>query len=621
MVVSALGLLLVVAGALVSADSARRNDQQQHDQLAQLRAHDRAEAVARLVLDGDADAAALERALRDGYSPGPIRLIDVRSGETLAVADAEHPTTPTLIPALRNAAVRRPDRPVTVNGQRAVTSRVVVPEVDEDWAVLVPITVDRLRVQDLLTRDSVAVVAIGLLLLLVVFLNARNARRARERAALVDPLTGVSSRLGIVRYIDEVLAARAEGTTVTVIQVDLDGLPDVHGTLGHVAASELLRRVARRIVVEFPSVHVARLEGGTFALACRDLVDPAEALAFAELVRESLHEPFELDGLSLGVDADLGVVTGPEHGLDAALLLRRADLAAQRARAAHEPIVLFERGFDNPTPERLALVADLRRAIENDELFLNYQPIIHMLSGEVVAFEALVRWRHPTRGILLPGEFVPLAERTALVHPLTAWVLDTAMRQVNEWCEADTFVPVAINVSARCLSDEGFAFTVEDVMDRWGVPSHLLEIELTESAVMDDASQAKRVLGQLHRLGVNIAIDDFGTGYSSLAYLQSLPVDTLKIDASFVQQLGHRPGEGTIVKSIVALARTLGLQVIAEGVDDDHAMRFLLDIGCDLGQGYHWSQPVDGDDALALVRSRLLTAEQAHDPRRDGPSD
>ena len=608
-VVSALGLLLVVVSALVSADSSRRHDQEEHDQLAQLRAHDRAEAVARVTAAGEADAAALVRALADGYAPGPIRLIDVRTGTTLAIADAEAPTSPPLSPALRTAALARPDVAVAVAGQRAVSSRVVVPASDEDWAVLVPIRIDALRLQDLLTRDSVAVVAIGLLLLLVVFLNAGNARRAAARAALIDPLTGVRSRLGIVAHIDEAFADRRAATTVCVIQIELDGLPDVHGTLGHVAAAELLRRVARRLVVEFPSVEVARLDGGSFALACTDLADPAEALAFAEMVRESLHEPFELDGLQLGVDADLGVVLGPDHGLDGALLLRRADLAAQRARAAHDPVVLFERSFDSPTPERLALVAELRRAIDNDELLLNYQPIVHMLSGEVVAFEALVRWRHPTRGVIPPVEFVPLAERTALVHPLTAWVLDEAMRQSNAWCEAGTFVPIAINVSARCLDDESFADAVEETMTRWNVPSHLLEIELTESAVMDDPARARRVLGQLHRLGVNIAIDDFGTGYSSLAYLQSLPVDMLKIDATFVQQLGHRPGEGTIVRSIVALARTLGLQVIAEGVDDDKALRFLVETGCDLGQGYRWAQPMDGEAALAMVRACSLSSE------------
>jgi diguanylate cyclase (GGDEF)-like protein len=630
--VAVAGLVLVVGGALVSADSARGHDQLDHDHVAQLRARDRAEAVARAAQAQrleKLDQAVLAHALEDGYVPGPIRLVDTRTGRLVATTATGSRASVNAsnagdveLSATAVAAVTRPG--VVVDGTRAerfVASRVVQPGSQVDWAVVVPVEVEPLRVQDLLSRDSVAVVAIGLLLLLVVFLNARNARRTAERDALVDALTGASSREGVARFVDEALARRNDHSTVTVLHAELDGLAELHGALGHAAASELLRQVAQRLVAWLPSAHVGRLDGATFALACEELRDHAEAVAFAEMVHDLLHEPIEVDGLQLGVEAHVGVVVGPEHGLDASVLLRRADLAAQRARAAHEPVVLFERPFDNPTPERLALVADLRRAVDDDQLFLNYQPIVHMLSGEVVGFEALVRWHHPTRGVLLPGEFVPLAEPTALVHPLTARVLDEAMRQCSAWCEAGSYIPIAVNVSARCLSDDGFAMVVEDAMNRWNVPPHLLEIELTESAVMDDPTRARRVLAQLHRLGVNIAIDDFGTGHSSLAYLQSLPVDTLKIDASFVQQLGHRPGEGTIVRSIVGLARTLGLQVVAEGVDDDHALRFLVEVGCDLGQGYRWAQPMDGHAALALARACALSSDAGGRDRSEPSGD
>jgi EAL domain-containing protein (putative c-di-GMP-specific phosphodiesterase class I) len=318
----------------------------------------------------------------------------------------------------------------------------------------------------------------------------------------------------------------------------------------------------------------------------------------------------EVRGLPLGVQARVGVALGPDHGVDADALLRRVDLATQRAWRGPVPVVLFDAADERPTPDRLALVADLRRAIDRGALELEYQPVMHLASGRVAGVEALLRWRHPDRGVLDTAEVVALAERSALIGPLTAWVLDEALRQCSAWCDAGSFLSVSVNVSAHCLADEGFADDVECAMLRHGVPAHLLEVELTESAVPGDADQARRVLGRLHRLGVNIAIDGFGTGHASLAYLQTLPVDTLKIDATFVDGVGHRPGDGTIVRAIVALGRSLGLQVVAAGVADDKAERFLLDVGCELGQGFRWARPMGPGDALAWARACDASAER-----------
>ncbi len=496
-----------------------------------------------------------------------------------------------------------------VNGLRArcsVLARVGVALVGGEL-VVGGLLHDPLRLHAQLVNGWAGAVGVGALLVTGAASSGRSAHRRTTRTLLVDPLTGAGTRSAVVRSVDRELA-RGAGDVI-VLRVDLDGLAELHGTLGPDAVDEVLRQVAGRLTDLAPTGWLGRLDGASFVLARADLTGEIAAIDAAVRVRDALHRPIEVAGLPLGVQARVGVAVGPVHGGTADDLLRRADLAAQRARRGPDHVVVFEPAHERPTPERLALVADLRRALDDGGLALEYQPVVHLPTGRVAAVEALLRWTHPTLGALPADEVIELAEHSALIGPLTRWVLDEALRQCNVWCDMGTYLSVSVNVSARCLDDESFADDVECAMLRHGVPPHLLEIELTESAVPDDTALARRVLGRLHRLGVTIAVDGFGTGHASLAYLQTLPVDTLKIDATFVAELGHRPGDGTIVRAIVALGRSLGLQVVAAGVADDRAERFLLDVGCDLGQGFRWARPMRADDALAWARA----AEASHE--------
>lgn len=475
---------------------------------------------------------------------------------------------------------------------------------------------DPLGVHARLLEGRTGAVATGALLMVGAGASERGARRRAARALLVDPLTGLGTRAAVVAALAS--AARPGAPAPTVARADIEGLDEVHVTLGPGAVDEVLRQLAVRLVDLAPTATVARLDGSSFALVRTDLVGAGEAATFGAMVRDALHRPVEVRGLPLGVQAAVGVAAGPEHGGTADDLLRRADLAAQRARRRHDGVAVFDPAEERATPDRLALVADLRRALDGGALALEYQPVVHLATGRVAAVEALLRWHHPTRGTLDAAEVVALAERSALIGPLTRWVVDEALRQCGEWCELGTYLSVSVNVSAHCLDDESFADDVESAMVRHDVPAHLLEIELTESAVPGDTARARRVLTRLHRLGVAIAVDGFGTGHASLAYLQTLPVDALKIDASFVADLGHRPGDGTIVRAIVALGRALGLQVVAAGVADTAAERFLLDVGCELGQGYRWTPPLRAGDALAWARAADAAAERDADRRASG---
>lgn len=463
---------------------------------------------------------------------------------------------------------------------------------------------DPLHVHARLADGRVGAVAAGAALLGGSAVSAVTTRRRAVRALLVDPLTGVGTRTAAVRA-----CGRRPGAT-TVVRADIGGLDEVLATLGAGAVDAVLRQLAARLVDLAPTATVARLDGSSFAVVRTDPGGVEAAASFGAMVRDALHRPVELRGLPLGVQACVGVAVGPEPGGTGDDLLRRADLAVQRARRCHDGVALFDPAHERPTPDRLALVADLRRALDEGSLSLEYQPVVHLATRRVAAVEALLRWQHPTRGLLDAAEVVALAEQSALIGPLTRWVVDEALRQCAAWCELGTYLSVSVNVSARCLDDESFADDVESAMVRHDVPAHLLEVELTESAVPDDAARARRVLARLHRLGVTIAVDGFGTGHASLAYLQHLPVDTLKIDASFVAELGHRPGDGTIVRAIVALGRSLGLQVVAGGVADEKAERFLLDVGCELGQGFRWAPPMRAGDALAWARAADAAAER-----------
>jgi EAL domain-containing protein (putative c-di-GMP-specific phosphodiesterase class I) len=304
----------------------------------------------------------------------------------------------------------------------------------------------------------------------------------------------------------------------------------------------------------------------------------------------------------LDLDASVGIAVYPEHGGDAAQLLQHADVAMYAAKHAHAGFMVYDPAVDQHSPRRLALLGGLRRALEADQLLLDYQPKADLRSGQVIGVEALVRWRHPDHGLLGPGEFIPLAERTGLIHPLTRWVLDAALDQVAEWARADYQLSVAVNVSTRCLLDPGLPDRVAERLAARQLPAGSLVLEVTESAVMADPARALDVLGRLHALGIGLALDDFGTGYSSMAYLKTLPVDELKVDRSFVGQMATSPSDAMIVRSTIELGHNLGLRVVAEGVETQETWEQLLALGCDVAQGYLLGRPMAAADLARWLR-------------------
>jgi diguanylate cyclase len=302
-------------------------------------------------------------------------------------------------------------------------------------------------------------------------------------------------------------------------------------------------------------------------------------------------------------------MAGPES--DAETAMRNADVAMHEAKRQRVPFSIYEPTRDDNTVERLAMLGDLRHAIGNDELVLHYQPKVVARSGEVHSVEALVRWEHPTRGLVSPDQFIPIAETTGVIHPLTAEVLRQALLQTRSWHERGWSIPVAVNVSAASLHDLGFPGEVRRLLEATGVPARLLSIELTESALMTDPARARAILEDLSAMGVCLSIDDFGTGYSSMAYLKALPVRELKIDRSFISGMASEPSDVVLVQSAVDLGHNLGLHVVAEGVEDLATMEKLRDIGCDLIQGFYVCRPGSTAQIDMWLAHQVLTAHPA----------
>ena len=339
--------------------------------------------------------------------------------------------------------------------------------------------------------------------------------------------------------------------------------------------------------------------------------DAGAALAVAEKVRRTLRDPFVLEGIALDVDASVGVALYPDHGYDVETLLQRADVAMYLAKQDHSGCELYSAERDEYSPARLALVGELRRAIDCDELVLHYQPKADLRSGQVSGVEALVRWQHPERGLIGPDEFIPLAERTGLIRDLTHVVLDAALGQVRTWRAQGIDLSVSVNLSARDLLDLELPETVRSLLAQHEIAADRLELEITESVILADPMRARAVLSRLDAMGVQLAIDDFGIGYSSLAYLKRLPVSEIKIDRSFVLNMESDDNDGVIVRSTIDLGRNLGLRVVAEGVENEATWHKLGALNCDQAQGYFLSRPVPGDQIAAWLRDRAVLPSPA----------
>jgi diguanylate cyclase len=410
--------------------------------------------------------------------------------------------------------------------------------------------------------------------------------------ALHDPLTDLPNRTLFQDRTGVALRTAARsGATVAVLLLDLNRFKEVNDTLGHEYGDHLLLQVADRLRGCFrDSDSVARLGGDEFAILL-PVSGWDEAVTVTQRIGAALHAPFPMCDFALDIDGSVGIALA-EPGEDVETLLRHADVAMYEAKSAHHPFARYESSRDDNNLSRLVLLGDLRRAIPAGELILHYQPKVSTGTGIMNSVEALVRWQHPTLGLVQPDGFIPQAESTAVIHALTTEVLRLALSQVRTWAEAGRSIPVAVNISARSLLDPRFPAHVRELLDAHDVAPYLLCLELTETAVMTDYDLALVVLQALDTMGVSLSIDDFGTGYSSMSYLKTLPVKELKIDRSFVMAMADDPDSAVIVRSTIDLAHDLGMTVVAEGVEDRSSRNDLAAMGCDLVQGYEICRPV-----------------------------
>jgi diguanylate cyclase (GGDEF)-like protein/PAS domain S-box-containing protein len=446
--------------------------------------------------------------------------------------------------------------------------------------------------------------------------NARLRREIAERRELEeqlthqafhDPLTGLPNRTLFLDRLDLALerAGGREGE-VAVLFMDLDDFKVINDSLGHEAGDQVLLAVAERLENNMLAEEtIARFGGDEFTVLLEDVPSPSEAARVAERIEGALRAPFVLEGRDRFVTTSVGIAFGGQGEERPGDLLRNADLAMYQAKAkGKNRHAVFEPGMDERALERLELESDLRRALEREEFRLHYQPKVSLESGEIVAMEALIRWEHPTRGLVSPAQFVPVAEEIDLIVPIGRWVLKAACRQARRW--HDRFrgrlpLKVCVNLSAKQFQHHALLEEVEAALRESGLDPAALDLEITESVVMEDALAALATLQELKDLGVNLTMDNFGTGYSSLSYLRRFPLDFLKVDRSMIQGLGESPKKEAILSAVATLAHTLDEQVIAEGVETEGQLVRLREIGCDFAQGYYFAKPLPIEAAGALL--------------------
>ncbi len=423
-----------------------------------------------------------------------------------------------------------------------------------------------------------------------------------------DELTALPNRAAVLARGTELLTTRRSGEQVAVALLDLDRFKEINDTLGHGYGDRLLAQVGPRLRPHVRDVDVvARLGGDEFLLLLPGVL-PEGARAAAERVRAALNEPFLVDGLALDVDVSIGVATSTSGTMDIDSLLRQADIAMYTAKERRSGVEVYDAAADGHDRGRLVLLSEFRRSLAEGHLVLHYQPQVSLRTGDVVGVEALVRWEHPTRGLLPPTEFLLAVEQTSLIEPLTDCVLDLALAQVREWTEQGLQVPVAVNLSARSVHRPDLPTRVLSALATHGVPARLLRLELTESALLAEPARARDVLTRLHTAGVSLSIDDFGTGYSSMGHLKHLPVAELKVDRSYIAEMTASAEDAALVRSVIDLGHELGLTVVAEGIEDPATAAALLDLMCDAGQGYLFAAPMGAQEVTGWLAGRRATA-------------
>jgi diguanylate cyclase (GGDEF)-like protein len=439
----------------------------------------------------------------------------------------------------------------------------------------------------------------------------RSQAELNRHQALHDPLTDLPNRtLFRDRVEQEIHNGRLRGQGGAVILIDLDRFKEVNDTLGHQSGDALLLGLAKRLRGSVRAGDtVARLGGDEFGLLAPGVRSDVDALALAAAIHAALASPVPVGDLELEVSASAGIALFPRDGDDVETLIRHADVALYRSKESHASTV-YSPDHDHYSPTRLKLLTGLRRAIANGELVVNYQPQVSATTGAIASVEALVRWEHPELGLVMPDQFIPLAEHTDLIRPLTLHVLDTAVAQCRDWSARGWDVGVAVNVTGRDLLNATFADEVAACLERHGVDPGRLELEITENTIFSDPQRALAVLTRLGACGVRLAIDDFGAGNSSLGYLSRLPVHVLKIDKSFVLEMEEGNSASTIVQSTIELGHNLGLEVVAEGVETEERRRTLVDLRCDVTQGFLHGRAVSAGDVEKLFSSPVIARDK-----------
>ena len=431
----------------------------------------------------------------------------------------------------------------------------------------------------------------------IALLEAKDIGNAMRHQALHDGLTNLPNRILLHDRLQQaILIGRREKKILALMMMDLDQFKAINDTLGHQTGDLVLQQVAMRLLHTLRgSDTVARLGGDEFAILLTAVTGQAGVIITANKVLEAIRQPIKIENQILHVNASLGIVLFPDHGDDPVGLLRCADVAMYSAKRARSGFEIYNAEQDLQNTRKLSLQNDLRVAIEKDQLILHYQPKIDLATNRICSVEALVRWQHPTEGLIFPDDFIPIAEKNGLIKPLTRAVLKLALQQSREWQKKGVVLPIAINISGVNLQDPTFSDQVIEIMRNYKVSPSLLEMEITETALMEDPVSAIETIQKLRDIGIVIAIDDFGTGYSSMAYLKKLLVSKIKVDKSFVMDMIKNSNDMVIVRSTIDLAHNLGLTVVAEGVESQEIFEQLRTLGCDVAQGYHMSRPITAD--------------------------
>jgi diguanylate cyclase (GGDEF)-like protein len=418
-----------------------------------------------------------------------------------------------------------------------------------------------------------------------------------------DSLTELPNRILLHDRLDRAInAATRHKTLVGLIILDLDRFKEVNDTLGHFAGDRLLKQVALRLSgIVRKSDTLARMGGDEFALLLTEVKDSEDLTVFINRVIKAMELPFQLAGMSLELQASLGIALCPEHGKDVDTIIQRAEVAMYAAKQQQSEFALYSPELDRFSPRRLTLMGELRQALQRDELMLCFQPQIDLKNRTIKQAEVLIRWQHPTHGLLLPMEFINLAERTGLIKEVTNWVLNESINQILAWQKKDISMNLAVNISPSCLLNTELPEVIIGSLGSHNLGKSMLTIEITETSIIQDPDLAYEILNRLKTLGANISIDDFGTGYSSLALLRKLPVSEMKIDKSFVMDMLGNEDDEIIVKSIIELAHNLGLSVVAEGVESLETAKRLQEMHCDTLQGFFFSKPLPVEEFEAWL--------------------